>query len=278
MDRIAIIVPVYKNRLSAAETYSLKCSLSMRHKGRVVIVCPQNFDSSLFIDSNDLMLEEVIFERFHDDYFVDTKGYNLLLMSFQFYQRFINYEFILISQLDALILCENVELWLDKDFDYVGAPWINQKGKTKGLIMGNGGLSLRKTKVFHDILIRSNWINLRFLRWYDPRNSILRICSLVTFALPIYCYSIVKSNYIGYFDFAKLKGYNEDIAFSKYLQKHSLKMPTRKEAAGFSFEEEPEICYKITNDSLPFGCHAWQKYDVDFWLRHIPKLKKVILD
>ena len=37
----------------------------------------------------------------------------------------------------------------------------------------------------------------------------------------------------------------------------------------FSFETQPRRLYKTTNNKLPFGCHAWQKYDPEFWKEFI---------
>lgn len=36
-------------------------------------------------------------------------------------------------------------------------------------------------------------------------------------------------------------------------------------ALKFSFEQDVRQCYKLNNYELPFGCHAWEKYDFKFW-------------
>ncbi|MCI8402870.1 MAG: hypothetical protein HFI38_12410 [Lachnospiraceae bacterium] len=36
-------------------------------------------------------------------------------------------------------------------------------------------------------------------------------------------------------------------------------------ALKFSFEQDVRQCYEQNNNELPFGCHAWEKYDFDFW-------------
>jgi len=48
----------------------------------------------------------------------------------------------------------------------------------------------------------------------------------------------------------------------------SLKIPTPMEAALFSLEEAPAQHYEKTK-KLPFGCHAYKKYDWDFWKSYI---------
>jgi len=41
------------------------------------------------------------------------------------------------------------------------------------------------------------------------------------------------------------------------------------EALGFAFENVPEELYKLNNDQLPFGCHAYEKYSPEFWAKFI---------
>lgn len=40
-------------------------------------------------------------------------------------------------------------------------------------------------------------------------------------------------------------------------------------ALQFSFECDVQECYVINGKKLPFGCHAWEKYDYDFWKPYI---------
>jgi hypothetical protein len=41
------------------------------------------------------------------------------------------------------------------------------------------------------------------------------------------------------------------------------------EALGFAFEVEPRRAYELAGRRLPFGCHAWAKYDRAFWEPHL---------
>lgn len=61
--------------------------------------------------------------------------------------------------------------------------------------------------------------------------------------------------------------YNEDNFWSGTLSGSNYEMtkPLPIEALHFSFERFPSECYAITG-SLPFGCHAWRKYQYEeFW-------------
>ena len=39
----------------------------------------------------------------------------------------------------------------------------------------------------------------------------------------------------------------------------------------FAFEVAPRACFEQNNYTLPFGCHAWPRYDRDFWEPYLLK-------
>ncbi|MEM8909693.1 MAG: DUF5672 family protein, partial [Bacteroidota bacterium] len=60
---------------------------------------------------------------------------------------------------------------------------------------------------------------------------------------------------------------NEDFFWSIVMPKINpfFKIPNMQEALGFAFELAPRKAYEMNHHQLPFGCHAWEKYDPDFW-------------
>lgn len=40
-------------------------------------------------------------------------------------------------------------------------------------------------------------------------------------------------------------------------------------ALQFSFETNVRKCYQLNGEQLPFGCHAWERYDFEFWKTYI---------
>ncbi|MBL4883751.1 MAG: hypothetical protein JKY95_04320 [Planctomycetaceae bacterium] len=46
-------------------------------------------------------------------------------------------------------------------------------------------------------------------------------------------------------------------------------IPSPFEAVSFAFEVNPRKCFELNGSELPFGCHAWEKYDPDFWTNFI---------
>jgi hypothetical protein len=105
--------------------------------------------------------EFVAFEPFH---FKDISAYNRWMLTPDLYERFQDFEFVLVCQTDALLV-EPLPIDEPWSFDYLGAPWepswrigwnpftrcLNHEGFTlpkRVLSVGNGGLSLRRTSVF----------------------------------------------------------------------------------------------------------------------------------
>ena len=43
------------------------------------------------------------------------------------------------------------------------------------------------------------------------------------------------------------------------------RIPSKDIAINFAFELQPELCYDLAGKNLPFGCHAWEKNNLDFW-------------
>ena len=65
--------------------------------------------------------------------------------------------------------------------------------------------------------------------------------------------------------------YNEDAFWSLELEhsRYSLNKPQPQDALQFALERFPKEMFKKTG-KLPFGCHAWQKYEYEeFWSKYI---------
>jgi hypothetical protein len=60
---------------------------------------------------------------------------------------------------------------------------------------------------------------------------------------------------------------NEDIfwSFSAPQLLDSFRIPTPRQAMEFSFEMAPRYCFQENAGRLPFGCHAWTRWDRELW-------------
>lgn len=233
-SKVVVVVPVYKQHPSAAEALSLKRSFAMLKAYQIVLCCPEGLDVS---DYDRLAGFDVRKDRFAGHFFSGIEGYNRLMVAPDFYLRFASFEYLLICQPDVWIFRDELRQWCAKGYDYIGAPLFTacstheMGGRLEATC--NGGLSLRKIARFIEITKSG-----------APHKMMV-----------------------------STGGFNEDYVFTVSLKSTSceLKMPLPLEAAHFSFERSPKYLFQLTGYQLPFGCHAWAKYDFyGFWSRYIP--------
>ena len=204
---------------------------------------------------------DIIKENFDAAFFASIAGYNRLMLDKSFYQRFRDYEYMLVYQLDAWVFRDELDGWCNKGYDYIGAPWIEKNEKGIELAgVGNGGFSLRKVHHYIDVLSYKGPVKDGNKLHLEPtlKNRLYRLL-----------YSLGYQNTISYYK--KDKTLYEDIFLSIFLDDTKLRAntPDAKTAALFAFEQSPSYLYSITKQ-LPFGCHAWLKYEYDtFWKDHI---------
>ena len=262
---IAIVIPVYKNP-DEWELKSLQQCCKVLGEYPMILVVPSTFDTNEYQalwTAFGLNLKE---ERFDDTYFSNIQGYNRLMLSQEFYARFQAYDYILIYQSDAYVFTDQLKDWCEKGYDYVGAPLIgrfNEKEYYPEMPkrVGNGGLSLRRVQTYLDYfagninVFTAKQIAERISLWKKPYTRIF-VWLLMMLGW--------KNKPIS---LAECWQYNEDDFWSGVLDgtRYAISKPLPQEALLFAFERFPKEMYAITNQ-LPFGCHAWLKYQYEeFW-------------
>lgn len=224
MKNCAIVIPVYR-KLNAYEKFSYDVLKSAVKDKDIYIVCGNNFITELKEST----------ERFDDSYFNSYADYSKLCKSYDFYNRFSDYKYILIYQLDCLIFRDDIDYWCDKDYDYIGAPIIlNNLNWDFIPIVGNGGFSLRKVEYFKSITDP----NGEFRKKYD---------------------SVLEKH-------KKKEKYEEfeDLYFCEFVNsKWHFDVPTIEESLQFSIDMNPDIVFD-PNRGFPMGCHAFCK-NIPFW-------------
>ena len=54
------------------------------------------------------------------------------------------------------------------------------------------------------------------------------------------------------------------------------KVPKPEEALQFAFDAEPRYLFELNKHQLPFACHAWEKFDLEFWTEHLSKINIIL--
>lgn len=257
-----VVIPVHKETITTDEQMSLRQCASVLKSYPICIVCPQGLNVTVYTKTLSDNGATCFIERFSARFFDGIKGYNLLMLDKNFYKRFAKYEYLLIYQLDAWVFRDELDYWCDKGYDYIGAPWIEEceNGELEFAGVGNGGFSLRRVQHFIDVLSYNGPVRDAKQLQLDPalKNKIFKLF-----------YSIGYQNTISYYK--KDETLYEDIFLSIFLANTKLcaKTPDPETSSLFAFEKHPSFLFSKTKQ-LPFGCHAWRKYEYDsFWKNHI---------
>lgn len=269
MKSVCVVIPVYKDEISQFELISLRRCLDVLGAHPIYFVTPEHLNTDVY--DKECSGKGISFEResFSDSYFIGIEGYNRLLLSKEFFEVFKAYEYMLIYQLDAYVFEDQLDYWTKRNYDFIGAPLIGRYDDldfSKSMVVGNGGFSLRNIQTA--------------LAFFAARKNVFSSSQIAEII------SLKKKPYTRIFVWVLMMlgwhnrptsvaarwKYNEDNFWSIYLRKSRFapSLPSAKEAMLFSFERFPKELYEMTSHILPFGCHAWEKYQYnEFWQKHI---------
>jgi hypothetical protein len=256
-DRLTVAVPVYRTGLDPYETLSLDRCFQVLGGQHLVMVKPEGLDTSAL----ERRWPFRAVEAFAPDYFRSIQGYNRLLLSTGFYQRFQRSEYLLICQLDVFVFRDEISSWVAKGYDYVGAPWLSKSPISAGLHrlkmelsklvlgpqdkvyryetrnrVGNGGFSLRKVSTHHRLTVDMKDAIDHYLRNQGTHH------------------------------------FHEDIFWSIEPSKKGFPhhTPSVEEALAFSFDINPGRLYRLAGRRLPMAAHGWYKgAHLRFWAPHV---------
>lgn len=105
-----IVIPLYKKLSNPKEIISLKQGLKIFNSYPIIFICPNSFNESWLDEYRDLH-PKISFEKFSDGDFESVDSYSVLLLKPRFYDRFLDYEFMLIYQTDAYVFKDELEYW-----------------------------------------------------------------------------------------------------------------------------------------------------------------------
>jgi len=232
---VAILIPIYKDALDSSEQFAIDYLVKNAPGREKFFIAPRSLNQNYYRQR----YSAIEFRLFEDSYFISIKCYNHLLLNVDFYMNFSSFDYILIHQPDALMFHDDLDYWMERGFDYVGAPWPNgvevkmllgkfavRDGLNLKAYVGNGGFSLRSIKGSIAVLqefedIRAHWI----------------------------------------------KSLSSEDLFFAYMGMVSDKftIPNQVIASRFSLEADPEKYYEINGLKIPTGSHAGWKVFREFW-------------
>lgn len=257
---VAIVVPLSpRKELSKEEQISMTHLVHFLGKYDTYLVVPRSLD---------IHYPGFGIKRFSDKYFGSPQAYCRLMLSPRFYEAFTDYEYVLNYHLDCLVFSDELLQWCEKGLDYIGPPWLNCPDSPWVEVerVGNGGFSLRKVDSF---------LKVCYSRHYaiEPSEYWKNFCSRNPAYVQYLHYPKKYLKRLHVFNGARQQmsrwhlWRNEDFFWSDEALRYypEFKVAAVDQGVSFGFEVAPRRCFAMNNHKLPFGCHAWQRYDREFW-------------
>jgi hypothetical protein len=280
--KIVVCVPIYKSFPNWYEIISFNQCVSVLHRHKITIVTFEDINLDYYTKILDTNKNNYSIRTFNNEFFESVEGYNRLLLSTLFYKGFVEYEYLFIHQLDAYVFEDRLVEWCSLGLDFIGAPLIEDKyGVENKYFLNdfNGGFSLRKIEYCIKLLSYKGPI-IKPSKVYEITKKEFNTSFLKTIVYTLFR-SFGRQNNIKYFI---NKNYiNEDLLFTlglhiSWINSHINeneswifpKLPNISTAINFAFERYPAYLFELNNNELPFGCHAWEKYEYEtFWRKYI---------
>lgn len=152
--RCIILIPAYKpdSLKDFAVASIMRAVKVLGEKYEIALLCPFGLNVDYYDKIANYNFSHL---RCNEEYFKNRRQYSNLCEVWEFYDACREYEYMLIYQYDAWVFEDKLEYFMNKGWDYVGAPHICIKGKPTEV--GNGGLSLRKIDKFIKICKETNF-------------------------------------------------------------------------------------------------------------------------
>ncbi|MDI9358536.1 MAG: DUF5672 family protein [Phycisphaerales bacterium] len=278
MSLVKIVIPIYKSQFNEYEKIALnRCVHLLGDQYPISFVCPKE------IALEPLRKEWPIIgiDFFSDKYFGTLQRYNGLLMSQEFYSRFLDFEYILIYQTDAYLFKDDLSYWCAQNYDYIGAPWGPFNPHIKDMFhtifkwvpgmqeqdfiycKGLSQLALKTAQCLPRFLGGYNYVQT-YNRVGNGGFSLRRVEKYVSL-IPKY---EKKIHY--YYENFKEKRKRCSLPFAEdnfwclevNRYKERLRIPPMSIACKFAIESLVGAQLIQKPIDLPFGCHAWHKKGV----------------
>lgn len=259
---LQIIIPIHKSSLNEYETISLNRCFKILDQYTIVMIKPTSLNT--YDIEQKYPFSRI--ELFEDAFFKSISSYNHLLLSTDFYKRFEQSEYILILQPDVYIFSDNLSYWIEKGYDYVGAPWFSSTMLSNIIHQ----LKMHCSKLIYgekDIVYRFETRN----RVGNGGFSLRKVSTHIELSI------LMKDHIQHYLNNQGIHHFNEDIFWSIEPHKKGYKhnTPSAKEALQYAFDINPKRLFKLNNNTLPMACHGWfKKKHLKFWLPIINEFEK----
>lgn len=258
MKDVVVLIPVHSATPKPLELIALERCFKILSHFDAVVIHPEGLDLREYHQRVKGFTTIAIAKK----WFRSHISYNELKRSLFFYDLFKNYNYLLTYELDCFVFRDELKYWCSKGYDFIGAPWFdNYTGAQQKIVgVGNSGFSLRNVQTCRRIL-KSNKLQKSMAaiikQHFTNSRAFLSKLNLVSLLRRIKEHSSLHlyKTFVGH----------EDAFWCLEVPKFfpDFNIAPVEEAYQFSIEEQPEYLIQLNNGSLPFGCHAWYRFD--YW-------------
>jgi hypothetical protein len=256
-----VIIPIHNSNPTDFELISFKQCFDVLKNRAIKVIIPRDLNLEVYrkivpnfeiVEINPLWQSSLVM-------------YNKLKLSNFFYDLFEEFDYLLTYELDAFVFKDDLDFWCAKNYDYIGAPWFlgYDKPLSNEMIgVGNSGFSLRKISTMKNAIHKIYFKENKYLKLSIKRKIRNKL------RMPLDYFNIWRRKNSTIQDSLP---FNEDWFISYVIPKYIIdfKIAPIEEAVKFSFEVKPSYLFEMNNQNLPMGCHAWLKYEFEFWKPHI---------
>ncbi len=258
--RPVVVIPVHRPAPSPSEVVSLRqCAKVLAHRD-LVVLAPQPLNLARYREL--LPGAEVLSVEPHR--MASIVAYNRLMISPLVFNAVKGYSHMLVHEPDAIVFRDELDYWCAQPQDYVGAPWFEGFHEaTLGspvIGVGNFGLSLHRLHSARRVMSSR-------LRWYPYRQAVRDVIDGVLGNAQLLRRGVSALGRAGQLRGAALLYTRHcDVFWSQVVPDVDPEYRVASVAAAlrFAWEVLPARCMQMCNGGLPFGIHAWAKYDLKF--------------
>lgn len=212
-------------------------------------------------------------------HFGSAANHNRMLYRTDFWEKFADYEYVLMYHLDALVFADQLREWCEKGIDFIGAPFLISESSpwVKEERVGNGGFALYRVPSVQKVLWNryvvepGKYLEDRCWRLIELQK---RLLGPIRAAVPAWLRNKATQplqKQLRKMDHIEVNERGNDLFWSYEAECYlpGFRIGTLEEGLAFAFETEPVSCLVRTSGKMPFGCHAWGRYDRSFWERYL---------
>lgn len=153
--QVAVVIPYYRNELSETERMAYRQCIKVLSGYPIILIVPDSIKVSKAV-----LVPGIKTVKVPSKWMQSIETYNQMMLNADFYRMFLEYEYILVYQLDAFVFRDELKKFCELGYDYIGAPWLfgaeyfKEKGNCRGHV-GNGGFSLRNVEASIRVIIKN---------------------------------------------------------------------------------------------------------------------------